>query len=581
MGTTTMGVKLDEATRDRIKSAAQRIDRTPHWLIKQAIFNYLERLESGTDIPEIPALAAAGQPEADDIMPQAQEESHQPFLDFAEQILPQSVTRAAITAAYRRPETEAVPMLLEQARLPADLAQATHKMAYGIAEKLRNQKSANGRAGMVQGLLQEFSLSSQEGVALMCLAEALLRIPDKPTRDALIRDKISNGNWHSHLGRSPSLFVNAATWGLLFTGKLVSTHNEANLSRSLNRIIGKSGEPLIRKGVDMAMRLMGEQFVTGETIAEALANARKLEEKGFRYSYDMLGEAALTEADAQAYLVSYQQAIHAIGKASNGRGIYEGPGISIKLSALHPRYSRAQYERVMEELYPRLLSLTLQARQYDIGINIDAEEADRLEISLDLLEKLCFEPQLAGWNGIGFVIQAYQKRCPFAIDAVIDMAQRSRRRLMIRLVKGAYWDSEMGKIFRQRGDRPFQRIAIGIGQLLIGLIAVFGLVLRQDGVHGFEVGVDLVQQRLIGLDQQRTQQVDYLLCAVDVGLEVPQVGAAVAVFFTADLAGCHLFDQPGCAAHHFARREGQFTHALLQLDGVVVQAIGVGAHVFG
>lgn len=443
MGSTTMGVKLDEATRDRIKTAAQRIDRTPHWLIKQAIFNYLERLENGADMPEIPALATASPAEKDDIMPQSVETAHQPFLDFAEHILPQSVTRAAITAAYRRPETEAIPMLLEQARLPADLADATHKLAYGIAEKLRNQKSANGRAGMVQGLLQEFSLSSQEGVALMCLAEALLRIPDKPTRDALIRDKISNGNWHSHLGRSPSLFVNAATWGLLFTGRLVSTHNEAKLSSSLNRIIGKGGEPLIRKGVDMAMRLMGEQFVTGETIAEALANARKLEDKGFRYSYDMLGEAALTEADAQAYLISYQQAIHAIGKASNGRGIYEGPGISIKLSALHPRYSRAQYERVMDELYPRLLSLTLQARQYDIGINIDAEEADRLEISLDLLEKLCFEPQLAGWNGIGFVIQAYQKRCPFTIDAVIDMAQRSRRRLMIRLVKGAYWDSEI------------------------------------------------------------------------------------------------------------------------------------------
>nr|EKQ9175875.1 trifunctional transcriptional regulator/proline dehydrogenase/L-glutamate gamma-semialdehyde dehydrogenase [Cronobacter sakazakii] len=175
----------------------------------------------------------------------------------------------------------------------------------------------------------------------------------------------------------------------------------------------------------------------------ALANARKLEEKGFRYSYDMLGEAALTAADAQAYMVSYQQAIHAIGKASNGRGIYEGPGISIKLSALHPRYSRAQYDRVMEELYPRLKSLTLLARQYDIGINIDAEEADRLEISLDLLEKLCFEPELAGWNGIGFVIQAYQKRCPFVIDYLIDLATRSRRRLMIRLVKGAYWDSEI------------------------------------------------------------------------------------------------------------------------------------------
>ena len=442
MGTTTMGVKLDDATRERIKSAASKIDRTPHWLIKQAIFNYLERLETDGELPELPALLAGAANESEGSVAPP-EEIHQPFLDFAEQILPQSVSRAAITAAWRRAETDAVPMLLEQARLPQPIAEKTHRLAYGLAEKLRNQKTATGRAGMVQSLLQEFSLSSQEGVALMCLAEALLRIPDKATRDALIRDKISNGNWQSHIGRSPSLFVNAATWGLLFTGRLVSTHNEANLSRSLNRIIGKSGEPLIRKGVDMAMRLMGEQFVTGETIAEALANARKLEEKGFRYSYDMLGEAALTAADAQAYMVSYQQAIHAIGKASNGRGIYEGPGISIKLSALHPRYSRAQYDRVMDELYPRLKSLTLLARQYDIGINIDAEEADRLEISLDLLEKLCFEPELAGWNGIGFVIQAYMKRCPFVIDYLIDLATRSRRRLMIRLVKGAYWDSEI------------------------------------------------------------------------------------------------------------------------------------------
>ena len=162
-----------------------------------------------------------------------------PTREFAEQILPQSVSRAAITAAWRRPETDAVPMLLEQARLPQSLGEQAHKLAYQLAEKLRNQKTASGRAGMVQSLLQEFSLSSQEGVALMCLAEALLRIPDKATRDALIRDKISNGNWQSHIGRSPSLFVNAATWGLLFTGKLVSTHNETSLSRSLNRIIGK------------------------------------------------------------------------------------------------------------------------------------------------------------------------------------------------------------------------------------------------------------------------------------------------------------------------------------------------------
>ncbi|WP_425858533.1 trifunctional transcriptional regulator/proline dehydrogenase/L-glutamate gamma-semialdehyde dehydrogenase [Aeromonas sp. INTO2] len=440
MATTTLGVKLDEATRDRLKQAAQTLDRTPHWLIKQAIFTYLEQLDRGLTPPEHSGLAAAAGEEAVETLT---EQGIQVFLEFAESILPQSVLRAAITGAYRRPETEAVPMLLEQARLPKEKADATQKLAMGIAEKLRNQKSASGRQGLVQGLLQEFSLSSQEGVALMCLAEALLRIPDKATRDALIRDKISGGNWSQHLGQSTSLFVNAASWGLLITGKLVATHNEAGMNSSLKGLIGKGGEPLIRKGVDMAMRLMGEQFVTGETIAEALVNAGAMETKGFRYSYDMLGEAALTEEDAKRYLASYEQAIHAIGKASHGRGIYEGPGISIKLSALHPRYSRAQYDRVMEELYPTLLGLTQLARQYDIGINIDAEEADRLEISLDLLEKLCFDPSLADWNGIGFVIQAYQKRCPYVIDYVIDLAKRSRHRLMIRLVKGAYWDSEI------------------------------------------------------------------------------------------------------------------------------------------
>lgn len=439
MAHTTMGVKLDDTTRERLKLAATELDRTPHWLIKQAIYNLLQQIERGENLALSPASPTdVASSESEEVIT-----SHQPFLDFAEQVLPQSVNRAAITAAWRRPEVDMVAMVLEQAKVSVENSTKIHDLAIKLTEKLRNQKSAAGRSGIVQNLLQEFSLSSQEGVALMCLAEALLRIPDKPTRDALIRDKISHGNWQSHLGRSNSMFVNAATWGLLITGKLVSTHNQANMSRSLNRIIGKSGEPLIRKGIDMAMRLMGEQFVTGESISEALANARKLEDKGFRYSYDMLGEAALTDQDAKAYLHSYQQAIHAIGKASNGRGIYEGPGISIKLSALHPRYQRAQYDRVMAELYPTLKSLTLLARSYDVGINIDAEEADRLELSLDLLEKLCFEPELEGWNGIGFVIQAYQKRCPFVIDELIDLAHRSQRRLMIRLVKGAYWDSEI------------------------------------------------------------------------------------------------------------------------------------------
>ncbi|CAN7521987.1 trifunctional transcriptional regulator/proline dehydrogenase/L-glutamate gamma-semialdehyde dehydrogenase [Acidovorax sp. LjRoot117] len=365
------------------------------------------------------------------------------FADFAPRTPLANPLRAAITAACRRPEPEALAPLLAQARVPQDLAAASQQLALRIAGALRQRKAASGRAGIVQGLLQEFSLSSQEGVALMCLAEALLRIPDAATRDALIRDKISNGQWEPHLGKSPSLFVNAATWGLLITGKLVATHSEGSLGASLGRLIGRGGEPLIRKGVDMAMRMMGEQFVTGETIAEALSNARRMEAEGFRYSYDMLGEAALTTADAERYYASYEQAIHAIGKASAGRGIYEGPGISIKLSALHPRYSRAQFARVMDELYPLVLRLTELAKSYDIGINIDAEEADRLEISLDLLERLCHEPSLAGWNGIGFVIQAYQKRCPYVIDFVIDLARRSRRRLMVRLVKGAYWDSEI------------------------------------------------------------------------------------------------------------------------------------------
>ncbi len=366
-----------------------------------------------------------------------------PFSDFAAEVLLQPPLREAITRAYRMPEPVSVAALVGIARLSPEQAAATHALALRLATRLRERGSSAGRQGLVQSLLQEFALSSQEGIALMCLAEALLRIPDAATRDALIRDKIGPGDWDAHRGQSPSIFVNAATWGLLLTGKLVATHTEGGLANALSRVLARSGEPLVRKGVDMAMRLMGEQFVTGETIAQALANARKREAQGFRYSYDMLGEAALTDADAKRYLAAYAEAIHAIGGASAGRGIHDGPGISIKLSALHPRYSRAQRARVVAELYPRLRHLALLARQYDIGLNIDAEEADRLDLSLDLLELLCGEPALAGWNGIGFVIQAYQKRCPYVIDYLVDLATRSGRRLMVRLVKGAYWDSEV------------------------------------------------------------------------------------------------------------------------------------------
>lgn len=353
----------------------------------------------------------------------------------------QTPLRAAITAATRRPETQCLPPLIEQARMVPDDAAHVRKITLDLVARLRAKK----RGGGIEGLIHEYALSSDEGVALMCLAEALLRIPDAPTRDALIRDKLSAGDWRAHVGHSPSLFVNAATWGLVLTGKLVSTTSERSLATALGRLIGRGGEPLIRVGVDLAMRMMGEQFVKGRTIAEALSRSQSQQARGFTFSYDMLGEAALTAPDAAHYLQAYQGAIAAIGAAANHAGPYAGPGISIKLSALHPRYVRAQKARVMAELLPRLKALALQAKAFDIGLNIDAEESERLEISLDILEALSLDPDLAGWNGLGFVVQAYGRRCAAVIDGLIELAKRSRRRLMVRLVKGAYWDSEIKK----------------------------------------------------------------------------------------------------------------------------------------
>ncbi|MBB4837815.1 RHH-type proline utilization regulon transcriptional repressor/proline dehydrogenase/delta 1-pyrroline-5-carboxylate dehydrogenase [Sphingomonas kyeonggiensis] len=361
-----------------------------------------------------------------------------PFAAFAPPVREQTPLRQAITAAYRRDEAEALAPLIAAATLDEGTRSAIRTTATQLVTGLRARK----RSGAVESLVQEYALSSEEGVALMCLAEALLRIPDDATRDALIRDKLADGDWRAHLG-GKSLFVNAATWALVVTGKLVDSADDRGLGAALMRVVARAGEPVIRKAIDLAMRMMGEQFVTGETIAEALKRARHEEAKGFRYSYDMLGEAATTGADAERYYRDYENAIHAIGKASAGRGIYEGPGISIKLSALHPRYARAQVDRVMGELLPRVKTLAALARHYDIGLNIDAEEADRLELSLDLLESLALDPDLAGWDGLGFVVQAYGKRCPFVLDWIIDLAGRANRRIMVRLVKGAYWDAEI------------------------------------------------------------------------------------------------------------------------------------------
>lgn len=353
---------------------------------------------------------------------------------------PADPRRDLIALATRPPEPDCVPTRVEEAAWPPDLLPRIEGLAAELAQALRERQR---KQGGVAALMAEFSLSSREGVALMCLAEALLRIPDAATRDALIRDKLARGQWREHLGRSRSIFVNAAAWGLVVTGKLVSLAEEKALSSALTRLLARGGEPLVRKGLDVAMRLLGETFVTGRTIEEALDRVRPLEQKGFRYSFDMLGEAAMTAEDAARYLADYEHAIHAIGRRDAGRGVIDGNGISVKLSALHPRYHWSQPDRVLAELLPRLLQLCRLAKRYDIGLNIDAEEADRLELSLDLLDAALADPELAGWDGLGFVVQAYQKRAPFVIDWLVARARARERRLMIRLVKGAYWDSEV------------------------------------------------------------------------------------------------------------------------------------------
>lgn len=352
-----------------------------------------------------------------------------------------SPSRKAISLATRRKEAPAVMENIAVARLPPG---SNHNIADRAAKLVAKVRAERSKSTGVDALMHEFTLGSAEGIALMCLAEALLRIPDHATADRLIRDKIARGRWDEHLGLGKSLFVNAAAWGLMITGKWVMlAEPERELRGALARVIERGGEPIVRKAVDVAMRMMGGQFVIGETINEALENAGKAEALGYTHSYDMLGEAALTREDAEHYFAAYAAAIHAVGKANAGRGIVRGPGISVKLSALHPRYCRAQRERVLEELLPRLRELLFLAMRYDIGFNIDAEEADRLELSLDLIEALARDPAFAGWNGLGIVVQAYQKRCPRVLDHLIALARETGHRFMLRLVKGAYWDAEI------------------------------------------------------------------------------------------------------------------------------------------
>jgi RHH-type proline utilization regulon transcriptional repressor/proline dehydrogenase/delta 1-pyrroline-5-carboxylate dehydrogenase len=337
------------------------------------------------------------------------------------------------------PEDAAIRTLLAAAPLTV----ADRAAVRAEAEQLvRAARRSARRQGVVEGFLQEFSLGAKEGLALMCLAEALLRIPDEKTRDALIAEKIGAGAWDSHLGQSDNLFVNASTWGLMLTGMLVDVGDEARRDAPgfFKQLASRLGAPVIRAAVTQAIRIMGEQFVLGRTIEAAL---RRADKEGFLCSFDMLGEGARTAADAEHYADAYAEAIEAVGLASHGAGPEAGHGVSVKLSALSPRYEAVQEDRVWRDLYPRLKRLAIVASRHDINFTIDAEEADRLVLSLKLLDRLAREAEFGHWRGLGLAVQAYQKRAPQVIAAVAGIARGAGRRLMVRLVKGAYWDTEI------------------------------------------------------------------------------------------------------------------------------------------
>ncbi|KPU84026.1 pyrroline-5-carboxylate dehydrogenase [Marinosulfonomonas sp. PRT-SC04] len=346
--------------------------------------------------------------------------------------------RNTIDAAQNAGEAKTLEALIKSAALSPEMCAQISARATQLVVDIR----ASAKPGLMEVFLAEYGLSTDEGIALMCLAEALLRVPDASTIDALIEDKIAPSNWGKHLGKSSSSLVNASTWALMLTGKVLDDTNPG-IASQLHGAVKRLGEPLIRHAVSRAMREMGRQFVLGENITKAMKRATGMQKQGYTYSYDMLGEAARTEADAKRYHLAYSKAITSIAAACTHKDIQKNPGISVKLSALHPRYEVAQKDRVMAELVPRVRALAGLAKSAGMGFNIDAEEADRLSLSLDVIEAVLSDPSLAGWDGFGVVVQAFGQRTTPVIDWLYALSQKLDRRIMVRLVKGAYWDTEI------------------------------------------------------------------------------------------------------------------------------------------
>ena len=348
----------------------------------------------------------------------------------------------SINERYLHTEQELVSDLAEM----ADVGESKRKKTLETASELvRAVRRDAVNEGGIDAFMQQYDLSSQEGVLLMCIAEALLRIPDAATADRLIADKLTSASWQEHLGASDSIFVNASTWGLMLTGKMLSMDNDAidNPATFLGKLASRAGEPVVRTAMRQAMRIIGHQFVMGRTIDEALERAGKKGNRSYRHSYDMLGEAALTTEDADRYFAAYADAIRKIGASATDTDIFAAPSISVKLSALHPRYEWAQHRRVMAELVPRVVELCQEAKRVGIALTIDAEETDRLEISLDILEASYREPSLSGYEGFGLAVQAYQRRAMDVVKHIAWLAKDVGRRMPVRLVKGAYWDTEI------------------------------------------------------------------------------------------------------------------------------------------
>ncbi len=350
--------------------------------------------------------------------------------------------RDEINRLYHANEAEVVRLLLAEARLDPEAEDRVNNCARSLVRAVRARKAEQG---LLDAFMQEYDLSSEEGVVLMCLAEALLRIPDDDTAEKLIADKLGDADWESHLGKSTSVLVNASTWGLMLTGKLVaiSERTQSDFKTTLGKLINRSGEPMVRTAVRQAMRIMGHQYVMGRTINDALDRSGQKKNRIYRHSFDMLGEAALTSGDSERYMEAYRTAIAAIGSRTATDDIFAAPSISVKLSALHPRFEFGQRERVLRELTPRLLELAKLAMANRIALTVDTEEADRLMLTLDVFCAVFRNAGLEGWNGLGLALQTYQTRAGAVIEWLADLSARSGRRIPVRLVKGAYWDAEI------------------------------------------------------------------------------------------------------------------------------------------